>query len=97
MSGIKYTVPGITGLGGESGFSDADLQKLAKDIWGSTNLDIFDRFHIAPADTAATVMLDARGYLSNNGLGDKARVDVYIGTPVATIANDNAGAGRIAA
>ncbi|WBQ17642.1 hypothetical protein [Sphingobium yanoikuyae] len=47
-------------------FSDQDLQRIASQIWGTTDLDIFDRFHLAPTDNASTVTLDARSCLSNN-------------------------------
>ncbi|WP_156028661.1 calcium-binding protein [Sphingobium chlorophenolicum] len=78
--GLWTSFKRLIGIGSGDLLTDADLQRLASEIWNTDNLNIFDRFHFATSDTATHVTLDARGYQSNIGTGDEAQVDVYIGT-----------------
>lgn len=69
----------LLGLRGAIGWDTGSLAKLAEKVWGTSDLAIFDRLHIARTNNPATVTLDARGYQSDISDGSTAQVDFYIG------------------
>lgn len=82
----------MIGIKGSSDWDEKGLAALAEKVWGTGNLDIFDRFHMAREENPTRVVLDARGYQSNISDGEKAQVDFYIGSSAdETIVNETEG------
>ncbi|HEX8263300.1 MAG TPA: hypothetical protein VF547_10550, partial [Allosphingosinicella sp.] len=63
-----------------SKWDDDDLREITRQLWGTDDLSILDRFHMAPVNQPTHVILDNRGYVSDTSEGSDAQVDVYIGT-----------------